>query len=66
MSALKTVKRRTFAAAKFPEGSPERLELNLSAVTSEYYTSQRYCVCDENGNSFGGYRTKSEAELHCK
>ncbi len=41
------VQRRTFQAAKFPPGSPERARLNESSVTSEYMTSYRYVVVDQ-------------------
>jgi len=52
------VVRRTFEAAKYPKGSPERAELNKSWRTSEYMTSHRYGV---EGTPFT-FRTKQEAE----
>ena len=65
--------RRTFDAAKFPKGSPERAKLNGDVLTSEYMTSYRYMArwpfYMSNGTRnpvqpFGdrAFRTKAEAE----
>ena len=56
--------RRTFEALKYPKGSPERAALNLSALTSEYMSSYRYMVLDDNGKpiSATSCRTKAEAQ----
>lgn len=56
-----SVVRRTFAAAKHPKGSPERVALNCDAITSEYYTSRRYAVVDVAGKYVTSTRTKAEA-----
>ena len=57
------VVRRTFEAAKHPKGSPERVELNKSWVTSEYMTSYKYGVLRSDGSETPFcYRTKREAE----
>lgn len=58
------VKKRTFAAEKYPPGSPERDTLNTSAVTSEYMHSYKYAVVmnDDLGRSAAQtFRSKSEA-----
>jgi hypothetical protein len=38
------VLRRTFAASGYAKGSPERTQLNLDGLTSEYLPSYRYIV----------------------
>jgi hypothetical protein len=50
--------KRTFEATKHPKGSPERVELNKSVITSEYMTSYKYTV---DGLSSKTFRTKGEA-----
>lgn len=55
------VRRRTFAAKKFPEGSQERAILNLHTSTSEYMTSYRYYIEEPDGFC-KSFRTKGEAE----
>jgi len=58
------VKRRTFEAVKHPDGSPRRAELNKNTLTSEYMTSYKYVICNDNGTpTMCCYRTKGEAEL---
>jgi hypothetical protein len=68
-----TIKRRTFEAAKYPKGSPERAKLNECSLTSEYMTSYRYTIETKNFMSDGtlnpvqpivyrDFRTKAEAE----
>ncbi len=56
--------RRTFQAAKFPPGSPGRVRLNESGVTSEYMTTHRYVVVDQEHPAVTAwsFRTKREAE----
>lgn len=54
------IRRRTFEAAKYPKGSKEREELNKSALTSEYMTSYRYALVDND--RVNTFRTKQEAE----
>jgi len=57
------VARRTFEAEKHPKGSPERVELNKSWVTSEYMPSYKYGVLNADGTETPFcYRTKREAE----
>lgn len=62
------VVRRTFEAAKHPKGSPERTRLNLDWLTSEYMTSYRYGVRNDDGSKVtvgigsDTFRTKGEAE----
>jgi len=59
---MKTI-RRTFEAAKHPPGSEERARLNLDWLTSEYMTSHRYGVRDDDGSHLPfTYRTKAEAD----
>lgn len=52
--------RRTFEAAKYPKGSPERDCLNRHVATSEYMPSYRYLA---EGRQF---RTKAEAVAFTK
>lgn len=40
--------RRTFEAANYPKGSPERTKFNESNMTSEYMTSYRWAIIGEN------------------
>ena len=55
--------RRTFEAAKHPQGSMERLRLNQSWITSEYMPSYRWGVVEDDGTTTAWtYRTKAEAE----
>lgn len=57
------VVRRTFEALKHPKGSPERARLNEDWLTSEYMTSYRYGVREDDGTQTPfTYRTKAEAE----
>lgn len=56
------VKRRTFEAKKHPKGSEERAALNCNALTSEYMTSYRYCLVDDDGKTHRSFVTKAEAE----
>jgi len=56
------VKRRTFEAKKFQPGSAERIKLNESCLTSAYYPSYRYVVCEDNGEpTYQMCRTKTDA-----
>jgi hypothetical protein len=43
------VVRRTFEAAKFPKGSPERVALNGDWLTSEYMPSYKYGLLEDDG-----------------
>lgn len=52
--------KRTFEALKHPKGSLERVQLNLSAITSEYMTSYKYQVIGDR-ISFG-YKTRKLAQ----
>jgi hypothetical protein len=52
--------RRTFEAAKHPKGSPERVKLNESVVTSEYMTTHKYAIVGDHFSN--SRRTKAEAE----
>jgi hypothetical protein len=57
------VVRRTFEANKFEKGSREREELNKDWLTSEYQTSYKYGVRNDDGSHTPfTYRTKAEAE----
>lgn len=59
---MKVIK-RTFEAAKFPKGSSEREQLNNDWLTSEYMTSYRYGLRNDDGSHTPfTYRTKAEAE----
>lgn len=49
--------RRTFEAARYPQGSEERARLNADPVTSEYRPGRRYQTID--GRAF---RTKKLAQ----
>jgi hypothetical protein len=53
------VTRRTFEAARWPAGSPERARLNEDATTSEYRRSYRYLAAD--GTPF---RTRTLAQAY--
>lgn len=54
--------KRTFEAAKFPKGSEERTRLNADWLTSEYMTSYRYGLRNDDGSHTPyNYRTKGEA-----
>jgi hypothetical protein len=56
------VVRRTFEAAKFPKGSPERDALNGDWLTSEYMPSHKYGLLEDDGTKTPfTYRTKAEA-----
>lgn len=56
------VVRRTFEAEKHPAGSAERTRLNLDWLTSEYMTSYRYGVREDDGaHTPFTYRTRAEA-----
>ena len=58
------ITRRTFEALKHTKGSPERAQLNLSSVTSEYMPSYRYVICEDDGEATPyAYGTKREAEI---
>ncbi len=72
-SRLATVHRRTFDALAHPEGSPERVRLNLDALHSQYLTGSPYLVrvpafmSDGTPNPAQAFhnhtfRTKGEAE----
>lgn len=64
--------KRTFEALKYPEGSKEREELNLSAKTSAYMPSYKYIavVVTEKNPKYNemkftaARRTKKEAQLY--
>jgi hypothetical protein len=56
------VKKRTFEAEKYPKGSPERVRLNMKALTSEYYHSMKYIIVDDTDRGIHVYRTKKEAQ----
>ncbi len=63
-----SVHKRTFEARKYPEGSPERAELNKSVITSQYRKDYKYCVVAYSPSKGVLYKTKSEAEWfanHC-
>lgn len=56
------VAKRTFEAMKHPKGSPERDALNQDALTSEYMTSYKYCVRNDDGSKSNLFcRTKAQA-----
>ncbi len=59
--AMPMIRRRTFAARKFPKGSQERETLNLHTSTSEYLPSYRYYGEDLDGYCLT-FRTKGEAK----
>lgn len=57
------ITRRTFGALKHAKGSPERAQLNLSSLTSEYMPSYKYVICEDSGQPTPyAYTTKGEAE----
>ena len=57
------VVKRTFEAANFAKGSPERQQLNADWLTSEYMPSYKYGVREDDGRQTPfTYRTKAEAE----
>ncbi len=57
------VMRRTFEASKHSPGSVDRGRLNGDNLTSEYMTSYRYTVREDDGSKTPYcYRTKAEAE----
>ena len=58
MSELIMVIRRAFLANAYPNGSPERRELNKRTATSEYYPSKPY-LSTLTGQT---YRTRALAE----
>lgn len=68
------IKPRTFGAAKYPKGSEERVTLNIDPLTSEYYTSRKYCLTiyfaeTDKYNSHEQqktFTTKTEAEDYSK
>jgi len=55
-----TVHKRTFQAKSHPKGSEERKRLNLSIVTSEYMTGDKYAVVGDHFSN--GYKTKELAD----
>lgn len=57
---MSKIKRRTFEAIRFPEGSYERIKLNENVLTSEYMPSYKYVLI--SGMNFQTFRTKKEAE----
>ena len=58
---MKVIK-RTFEALKHPKGSQERDSLNTTWITSEYMTSYKYGVIEDDGTTTPfTYRTKAEA-----
>ena len=58
------VVRRTFEAAKYPKGSRERELLNQDWLTSEYMTSHKYGVRNDDGSHLPyTYATKQQAQL---
>jgi hypothetical protein len=56
--------RRTFEAANYPKGSPQRVKFNESNMTSEYMTSYRWAIIGENVSTSA--RTLSEAKEKVK
>lgn len=74
-TTLPTIHRRTFEAAKHPPGSPERVQLNLDPLTSEYMPSYRYLIREPARMSDGTpnpaqafhnrtFRTKTEGQAY--
>jgi hypothetical protein len=60
------IHKRTFEARQHEKNSPERIELNKSAITSEYMPSYKYQIIGTMGNGgkySSAYRTKREAEM---
>jgi len=59
---MQTIK-RTFEALQHEKGSPERIRLNLSWVTSEYLPSIKYGIIEDDGTeTCWNYKTKRECE----
>lgn len=54
--------KRTFEAKKFPKGSEMRVKLNKTCVTSEYLTSNKFCILSEDGKFSSGHKNRTEAE----
>ncbi len=52
--------KRTFEAAQYPKGSPERARLNENVSTSEYSKSQKYLFFTERWG-YQTYKTLPEA-----
>lgn len=50
---MKSLGQRSFAARKYPKGSPQRQTLNENPKTSEYYTSEKWYVEEDNFMSDG-------------